>query len=138
METCDIVFFKKYYFTDVRNPEGVPHYATLLLPTVASGFENNVYCAVITSHKPKSNLKLDLLRASHHCFSEDVSYLCFNRRDFQSIDDLGNGKKPIDKLTKEECKQGFNILKAALFSDKTISPILRASIVREWKLKKNC
>lgn len=139
MEACDIAYFKKYFFTDDKTSKGVYHFATILLPTIATGFENSVLCAVITSQDSSDKFTtLGLLKEEHSCFSKEKSFVCFRRRDLQSLNDLDNSQKqPIDRLTKEECRKGFKLLKNALFSDSKISPIERATIIREWKIKRD-
>ena len=132
MQPTDILFFNKYFFTDDRTSEGVNHFALLLLPRIASGYENNIYCAVITSKKPWSKYNLALKKENHKCFKKDVSYVCFDRRDFQCIDDLGK-KKPVGQLNKQECKIGFKLLKSALSIDNSTSTLLKGTMIREWQ-----
>jgi len=61
-----------------------------------------------------------------------VSYVCFDRRDFQCIDDLGK-KKPVGQLNKQECKVGFKLLKSALSIDSSTSTLLKGTMIREWQ-----
>jgi hypothetical protein len=123
----DILFFRKYLFTDTG--EEKKHYALVLLPPGATKYSSNVYCCVITSRKPRGwYLELDANR--YTCFSK-TSYCAFDRRDLTPGSGIGAAPQPRAVLTKTDLKRGFKILKAHMFSidDK----YLRATIIYQWK-----
>lgn len=129
-QTADILHFRQYFFTDTPG-QSSPHFALVILPSVLTEFKNSLYCAVITSKHPKQGEHyVKLLKKKYTCFAMD-SYACFDRMDFNSIDDLSSGTQPKAKLDKEDVRKSYKYLKAALYRKGDM--YLRAAIIREWK-----
>lgn len=126
-QTADILHFKKYIFTDTN--ESAQHFALVLLPSAVMNYINNLLCSVITS-KQMLRFSLKLSRSKYKCFNKD-SYVCFGRRDINSVDDLSNKKQPVGWLDKFDIRKAFKILKAILYG--TSDTFLVATIIREWK-----
>lgn len=61
------------------------------------------------------------------------SYVCFNRRDFECLDDLSERKQPVGRILEDDAKFSFSVLKKVLYKDKNIDPFLRGVLIREWK-----
>lgn len=124
---ADILHFQNYRFTD--NGNVASHYALVLLPPSIVGYENNLYCAVITSRKD-TYFSLKLEKDKYICFSRD-SFVCFRRRDIESLSDLSKKKQPLGRLNRADIKKAFNILKSVLYG--AGDTYMTATIIREWK-----
>lgn len=132
---ADILFFKQYFFTDVYAGESsAPHFALVIIPSALTNFKNSLYCAVITSKQPgRGERFLRLSKSKYACFKHD-SYACFDRLDFNSVDDIGGGIQPREKLDKEDIHLSFKFLCAALYDPKNkVEEYLRAAVIMEWK-----
>lgn len=131
-QAADILHFKKYYFTDTG--ESASHFALTLLPAILTSFENNLYCAVITSKRPKNNYNLLLKKEEYKCFSLD-SFVCFDRIDINCVDDLSEKRQPVGRLNEKDTKEGYEIFKKSLFTilKGDFDEYLVATFIREWK-----
>ena len=133
LTTGEIAYFDKYYFTDIANSKPVPHFATVLLPTKVTGFQNSILCAVMTSRETSDKTSVSIETKDHPCLSTKT-YICFKRRDYECIDDLDSKKRqPVGKLNETEVKKCWPKLKDALYADIKLSPYTRGTIIREWK-----
>lgn len=135
----EILFFRRYFFTDVYAGESsAPHYALVILPSVLTEFKNSLYCAVITSNHPRKGEHFLKLLKSKYTFFECDSFACFERLDFNSVVDIGGGTQPRGKLDREDTRMSYKLLRAALYNPKSKIPdYLRAAIIREWKRLKS-
>ncbi len=131
-QAADILHFKKYYFTDTG--ESAAHFALILLPAILTSFENNLYCAVITSKRPRNNYNLLLKKEWYKCFSLD-SFVCFDRIDINCVDDLSERGQPVGSMNKSDIKEGYGIFKRSLFTilKGNFDEYFVATFIREWK-----
>ena len=127
-QAADILHFDKYIFTDTN--KFAMHFAMVLLPPSVMDFENNLLCSVITSRRTKY-FALELKKTDYKFFPKPYSYVCLNRRDINSIEDLSDYEQPLGRLQKNDIKNAFKILKKILYG--TDDTYLVATIVREWK-----
>ena len=126
-QAADILHFERYRFTD--DGSVARHFALVLLPSSVVGYENSLYCAVITSKEDKQySLKLE--KNKYSCFSRD-SFACFRRRDIESISDLSENKQPLEKLNKADIKNAFKVIKSVLY--RAGDAYMTATVIREWK-----
>ena len=127
----DILFFNEYQFTDTGHKKR--HYALVLLPEIATKYQNSVYCCVITS-KATKRWALLLKQDSYPFFSYD-SYACFDRKDLVSKSGLDNNKQPRGSLIKTDIGEAYKVLRKSLFvvQDMANSPFFRGIIIYHWK-----
>ena len=129
----DILFFKEYTFTDTGKT--VSHFGLVLLPEYATKYKNSLLCCVITSNQPRNKRWALALKCScYSCFTRD-SFACFDRKDLVSKNGLGRDHQPKAKLSDEDSKKAFKILKKSLFviRDLANNPFMRGAIIYEWK-----
>ncbi|MGW8184497.1 MAG: hypothetical protein ACWGHO_00105 [Candidatus Moraniibacteriota bacterium] len=124
----DILHFERYCFTDTG--EIAEHFGLVLLPPVIIDLENSLLCSVVTSQPPKY-FYLELLPEEYDCFRKKT-FVCFNRRDINSIGDLSKNKQPRGKLKSTDFKKAFKIIKGIHYGNSN-DTYLVATIVREWK-----
>lgn len=139
LEIGDILRFRKYYFNDT-GADGGARFALLILPIEVTeaeqGFSNQAYCSVITKQKPYNHYSFLVKKESYSCFTEEKSYICLDRRDFQSFSDLENGKQPKGELSKEDARKVYKTLKNHIKDNpKVDNQYLIATLIREWKKK---
>jgi len=138
---ADILYFERYFFTD--NNSSAPHFALVLLPSsiLPYRFSNSLLCAVITSKEPKSFF-IELSKKKYIFFSKDSSYVCFDRQDINSINDLdAKQNQPLGALDKIDIKLAFKKIKDLFYSTRgkhlcqsfKINKFLIATTIREWK-----
>lgn len=132
-DSTDILYFKEYTFNDTGDV--ARHFGLVIVPPRLTEFKSSIYCAVITSKKP---------RVMYHAHTLDQSnYDCFDRETYIRLRDLDyvpeNGldkslKQPVGVLLKSDAKQAFKKLKGYLFNPSNpIDKYLRAAVIREWK-----
>ncbi len=130
----DVVYFTPYYFTDTGFSKD--HFALVLLPENLTGYSNNIYCAVITSKKPRLDYFSVTLRSNTYSFFPKETYIDLTSQDFQSLSDLKD-EKVVVSLSKSDLTSAYKKLRKCLFvpslPTSKIAPYLRATILREWK-----
>ena len=128
----NILFFDQYQFTDTG--ETKPHFGLVLLPESATEYQNSIFCAVITSKKPRG-WDLLLSKDKYPCFIRD-SYACFDRKDLVSKSGLNGGDQPKGMLNAIDLVAAFRLLKKSLFviDDLGKNPYFRAAIIYQWKV----
>jgi hypothetical protein len=137
LSPADIVYFSNYIFTDNNDnldPDSSHRrrFALVLLPQTFM-FTNSLYCCVITSAMPR-NFGLELLQENYQYFSR-TSYACFNRTDWQPLENYKHKGKLVTSDIKEALKILYKCMSLNLscYYDNNI----RATLIREWKkLKK--
>lgn len=135
-KVADILHFGIYRFTDDLDSKLGPRFALVIIPSKLTAFENNLYCSVITTQKPRSfDYFLKLKKSNYNCFNQDC-IVCFNRMDLCSLEDLSKGKQPKSTLDQGDMQKSFKKLKKMLYSSRhsqLLDKFLRAVTIREWK-----
>ena len=130
----DIVYFTPYYFTDTGFSKD--HFALVLLPENLTGYSNNIYCAVLTSKKPRLDYFCVTLSSNNYLFFSKETYIDLTSQDLQSLSDLRD-EKVVVPLSRSDLISVYRKLKKCLFvpslPTSKIDPYLRATILREWK-----
>lgn len=128
----DIPFFKEYQFTDTGKI--APHFALVLLPEIATRFQNSLLCCVITSRDPQNKWSLLLKQTCYVCFTKD-SYACFDRKDLVANNGLGFGSQPKGRLNSDDLLKAYKKLKRSLYAipDIASAPYMKGTIIYTWK-----